>query len=545
VRTSSFPILALTAAICAAWIVPGLIAHDPWKPDEAYTFGVVYEILQGGSWVVPSLAGEPHLERPPLFHLSAAASALLFSPLLPLHDAARLVTGFYMALTFLFCGLAGRELYGEGRGAISVLLLLGCFGLVVRSHQLVADAASLAGFAMAYYGFALALRRGLAGGFWIGTGIGLVFMTQGLLETAIVALTAAALPLFPAWRSRGYAAALALAVVATAPWITIWPSLLYAQSPAGFDLWLWQENIARLLAPNAESGLLYYLRILPWYAWPVWPIALWLLWRARATGYSRPGILLPLAGFSATLALLSLARDARELYALPLLIPLALLATAGVENLRRGAANAWYWFSITGFTFFIIVAWFYWSGLEVGFPARLHAHLHRIHPGHEPGFRVLPFMLAALYTVAWLAVIAKLQRSPDRPVMVWAAGVTAIWALLAILFIGWVDTGKSYRSTVISLKQALPRQYQCISSRQLGDGQRAMLHYFGGIVTYREEVAERRRSCDLMLVQEHPRQETPPRGAWRKIWEGGRPADKDERYRLYQRQSAGGETGKK
>ena len=56
----------------------------------------------------------------------------------------------------------------------------------------------------------------------------------------------------------------------------------------------------------------------------------------------------------------------------------ALLATPGAPTLRRGAANAWYWFSIMGFTFFILVAWVYWSGLELGVPPRLHAHLHRI-----------------------------------------------------------------------------------------------------------------------------------------------------------------------
>ena len=38
-----------------AWIVPGLVAHDPWKPDEAYTFGLVYHVLQGGSWIVPKV----------------------------------------------------------------------------------------------------------------------------------------------------------------------------------------------------------------------------------------------------------------------------------------------------------------------------------------------------------------------------------------------------------------------------------------------------------------------------------------------------------
>ena len=535
-RTSSFPLSTLTVVICAAWILPGLVGHDPWKPDEAHTFGVVYEILRGGSWIVPSLAGEPFLDKPPLFYLSAAASALVFSPPLALHDAARLATGFYVALAFLCCGLAGRELNGERCGLITALLLLGCFGLVVRSHQLISDAASLAGFAIAYFGFALSLRRPPAGGICIGTGMGIVFMSQGLLETAIVALIAAGLPLFHAWRTLRYGAALALAAVAALPWIAIWPALLYLQSPAWFDQWLWQENIARLLAPNPEAGLLYYLRILPWYAWPVWPIALWSLWRARSTGFAKPEILLPLTGFFVTLALLSLARDARELYALPLLIPLTLLAVPGLESLRRGASNAWYWFSATGFTFFMVVAWFYWSGLELGLPARLHAHLHRIHPGHEPGFRVLEFAVAAFYTLGWLVVLAKLRRSPERPAVIWAAGVTAIWALLAILFIAWVDTGKSYRSTFASLQAALPRQYQCMSSRSLGEGQRAMLHYFNGIITYRDEAPDRRRNCDLMLVQGHPRRETPPVGAWRKIWDGGRPADRDERYRLYQRE---------
>ncbi len=529
----------LVGALCLAWILPGLIGHDPWKPDEAYTFGIVYEILQGGSWVVPALAGETFLSEPPLFYLSAAASAKFFSSLLPLHDAARLATGFYMALTFLFCGLVGRELNGEHRGMTAMLLLLGSFGLVVRSHQLITDTASLSGFAIAYYGFALALRMPRAGGFWIGTGAGLVFMTQGLPEAAILALTAVALPLCTAWRSRSYVAALAIALAAAAPWFSIWPALLYAQSPELFDQWLWNENVARLFPSGSEAGLLYYLQILPWYAWPVWPIALWTLWRARAGGFDQPAVLLPLTGFLVTLALLSAGPDARELYALPLLIPLALLATPAVETLRRGAANALYWFSVMGFTFFIIVAWFYWSALDLGLPARLHAHLHDIRPGYEAGFRLLPFLFAALYTLSWLGVLAALRRSPERPVIVWAAGVTTIWALVTVLFVGWADTTKSYRSMVASMQKALPKQYRCMSSRDLGDPQRAMLHYFAGIITYREEVRERRRDCDLILVQGHPWSESPPRGAWRKIWEGSRPRDKDERYRLYQKKVSG------
>src|SRR5688572_6550283 len=193
----------LVALLCAAWILPGLIGHDPWKPDEAHTFGVVYEILRGGSWVVPSLAGEPFVEKPPLYYLTAAAVTKVFSFALPLHDAARLATGMWMAVVFGFIAVAGRELYGVRYGAVSALLLLGCFGFVLRAHLLLTDIALLAGFAMAYYGFAALLRRPGLGGFWIGTGAGIGFLANGLLAPMVLAVMALVLPVVGRdWRSR-------------------------------------------------------------------------------------------------------------------------------------------------------------------------------------------------------------------------------------------------------------------------------------------------------------------------------------------------------
>ncbi len=523
--------------LCLAWLLPGLIAHDPWKPDEAYSFGVVYEMVRGGSWIAPALAGEPFLKEPPLFYISAALSGLAFSPLLALHDATRLATGFYIALTLIFCGLAGRELNGRGYGVLAIALLIGCFGLVVRSHQLIPQVAGLAGFAMAYYGCARALRAGVASGIWLGTGLGIVFLSQGIPETLIVALIAILLPLVSsAWRTRTYAITLGFALLAALPWFAIWPLLLHTHSPELFRAWLEADTVGRVLR-GAGAGL-YYFRILPWYAWPLWPLALWALWYAFGSGPVKPAIVLPLTGLLITLLTLSEASDKRELYAMPLLLPLALLATPGIETLKRGAANAWYWFSVMGFTFFILVAWVYWSGLELGLPSRLHAHLHRIQPGYTPGFKLVPFALGALYTLAWFTVLAKSRRSPQRPAMVWATGVTVTWGLAAILFIGWVDTGKTYRGMIASMESALPATYRCISSRDLGEPQRAMLHYFAGILTHRDEVPERRRDCDLMIVQGIPKTESPPPGDWIKLWEGNRPGDKAERYRLYQRVGA-------
>jgi 4-amino-4-deoxy-L-arabinose transferase-like glycosyltransferase len=528
----------LLALLCLAWLLPGLIARDPWKADEATAFGVVYEMLDGGSWVAPSLAGEPFVREPPLYYLTAAASAVFFSPLLPLHDGARLATGFYVALALLFCALAGRELHGPGVGALSAALLLGSFGLVLRSHQIVAGVAGVAGFAMAYYGCARALRGGAIGGLWLGTGLGIVFLSQGIVETVVVALIALVLPLVSsAWRTRDYALALGVALLAALPWLAIWPLMLHTHSPALFSAWLKADTAVGLYS-RAGTGL-YYLRILPWYAWPLWPLAGWALWRAFGNGPVKPGITLPLAGFLITLLALSESSDKRELYALPLLLPLALLATPGAQTLRRGAANGWYWFSIMGFTFFVLVAWVYWSGMELGVPPRLHAHLQRLQPAYTPGFKWLPFLFGALYTVAWFAVLARLHRHPQRPAMVWAAGVTVTWALLATLFISWLDTGKSYRGMMVSLGAALPKRHACVSTREVGEPQRAMLHYYLGIRGYRDESPERRRDCDLLLVQGTPQHANPPGDGWKKIWEGNRPTDKLERYRLYRRVDAG------
>jgi len=530
--------LAWVCVLAAAWIIPGLIGHDPWKPDEAYTFGIVFSALKHGDWVVPMLAQEPFMEKPPLFYLTAAAFARLLSPPFALHDAARLMTGVYMALTFAFMAGAARELYGAQRGRLAVLMLMGCLGLLIRSHQLITDISLLTGFAAGFYGLALALRRPAAGGFWLGTGVGIGFMSKGLLAPGIFGITALLLLLFSAWRNRAFVICLAVAAAACAPWLLVWPLALYSQSPELFREWLWVNNFGRFfgsndLGPPADTA--HYLRILPWYALPALPLAAWALWRARLKGALTAPYALPLTGFAVLFVVLSASADARELYALPLLLPLALLATPATDTLRRGAANLIYWFAVMSGGFFIAVGWFYWSALELSLPARLHEHLLDLQPGYDTGFKALPCALAALYTAGWAVLLLTLRKTRERPVIAWAATMTMTWGLLATLFVGWVDAGKSYRAMIADMQKALPPRYQCISSRNLGEPQRAMLDYYAGIITWRLDAPGRERECDLSLVQGVASQEFVPLGPWRKIWEGARPGDKIERYRLYQR----------
>jgi hypothetical protein len=73
--------------------------------------------------------------------------------------------------------------------------------------------------------------------------------------------------------------------------------------------------------------------------------------------------------------------------------------------------------------------------------------------------------------------------------------------LLAVLFVGWADNVKSYRSVFAEMKKVLPKEYNCMSSRDLSEPQRVApllrgRHHLSGGST------ERRRSdCDLLLVQ--------------------------------------------
>ena len=52
--------------LAAAWVFLGLVGHDPWKFDDATNFGVALDVAERGDVVVPYLAGEPFVERPPL-----------------------------------------------------------------------------------------------------------------------------------------------------------------------------------------------------------------------------------------------------------------------------------------------------------------------------------------------------------------------------------------------------------------------------------------------------------------------------------------------
>ncbi len=529
--------VTLAVLICVAWIIPGLIGHDPWKPEEAHTFGVVYQLLKDGNWVVPTLAGEPYLSKPPLIYLTAALTGTLFSPILPLHDAARLAAGVYMALTFLLVALTARELYGSPKGWVAALMLLGCGGLLLRGHQLIADTALLAGLAAGLYGLALTARRPLLAGLLLGTGLGVCIFAQGLVEPCMLLLTMALLPIVSShWRTRHYLLSAVVAVLVATPWAVVWPLLLASRSPGLFDQWFWVENLQRLkgiFVFGPGEDYFYYASVLPWFAWPAWPFALWGLWAEGRAGLRKPGVVLPLTAFAVFFAFLSIIGEARDIYGMPLLLPITLLAVVSFETLKRGAANLYYWFAIILFTFLAVVCWFYWTAIDLGVPTRLWKHMMDMQPGYHSGGRAVMVALAVVITLAWLVLLFNVKRRPERPVITWAIGITMLWALVALLLIRYVDTGKTYRAVFTQLSRAVPTANRCIYSRSLGEPQRAMLHYFADILTVRLEKPGKHPDCDLLIIQDNWKSPAQAGTAWKLIWEGRRPGDSLERFRLY------------
>jgi 4-amino-4-deoxy-L-arabinose transferase-like glycosyltransferase len=526
----------LLGLLCLIWLGTGLVGHDPWKPDEISGFGVVYSMLRHGNWLVPTLANEPFMDKPPLFYWTAALFAKLFSPLLPLHDGARLASGFYTALTLLFTGLAGRRLYGENRGWAAAIILIGCLGMLISAHQMTTDLALLAGCAMMLYGYSLSKERVLRAGALIGTGIGIGFMSKGFISPILFVLISASLPLaYRGWRTRNYYLSLAAALLFALPWLTIWPLLLYRYSPQLFADWAWTHNIGKWIVyaktgPDRDS--LYYLENLPWMAWPAAPLAAWVVWKSRKRLSQREDLQLPLVSFVVMFVTLSLAANIQEVFALPMLLPIALLATASLSMLKRGAANALDWFGIMTFALLAILMWWGWAGLLLDNQAKITRWLKDYQPGFEPELHTTPFFVAIIASVAWVVMVWRVGRSMRRATLNWASGVTLVWILAMTLWLPWLDNGKSYRNMVTSMRQALPQHYQCIAGEHLGDGHRAMLEYFGNIITLHNSD----RRCDLRLIQGN-RLSGPLRDEthWEKIWEGSRKGDKYERFRLYRR----------
>lgn len=465
----------LTLLFAVAYVLPGLTGHDPWKQDEAESVGIVHNMLETGDLVVPRLdadpSADPYLEKQPAFYITAAVIADLYDGALSLplpegvavpealklssDDAARLATGFYLFVLFGFTALLGRATWvrdgqNSGEGAIALLVLMGTLGLIQSAHFLIPDIALSAGVAMALYGLVIAPRRVLWGGIWLGSGAGLAFMSKGLFGPGIVGVTALLMPLFRDWRSGRYLRVLIVALLAALPWLLIWPTLLYLRDPQLLQAWLWDYNIDHYAAVYEQFGTPatadFWLRTLPWFTFPAALLAVLTLFVRVLDTWSSPGVRVVLVASIVGWAVLLAVPGARELQALPLLAPLAVIAAGGVKHLPRWITTLGYLLTVLVFGLGAVLLWGLWIyHMFTGQPLQHGALAAYLPTDFDFVWHPVAFITAAFFTVIWIWIAARFRAPRSASLLAWPAGVIMIWGLAALLHLPWLDAANAYR----------------------------------------------------------------------------------------------------
>jgi len=519
------------AAMLAFYVLAGLFGRDPWKGEDAIHIGTAWHMLHFGDWLSPDLAGRPFHE-PPLYYWTAALTGKALGWLLPLHEAIRLASGIWVALALVGIYYAGRELHGRESAAASPLLLAGSVGLLIHAHDAQPMLVAVAAYCGAIGALAALGRRPRLAGVFYGLAVAACLLGTGFAPTLPLLAIAPLAWWLSADRTKALQAlglGLGLALLLILPW----PLLLLTLEPARFHGWL-NTELAPLRTPFSFTGAGRFLSLLPWFAFPALPLAAWALWTRRTALKAMPQML-PLAFLLLTFLMLALAFRPREIPALLMLPPLALLATPGALTLRRGAANAFDWFAMMTFSVFAVLVWVAWSAMALGWPERLAKRVVVLRPGFVGQFEIVAFVIGLLATIWWVWLIVTAPRSPYRSLTHWTLGFTTIWLMATSMILPWFDYGKTYRPVAEAIARELPVDHGCLAERGLTDTQRASLAYFTGIEPDAAESAAGRK-CGWLLVTGNSKQElAAPEGKWTRVWEGNRPADRKEKFRLYRR----------
>lgn len=567
-------VLAVFAVACA-YLLIGTVGHDPWKQDETYTFGIVQHMLETGDLVVPVNAGQPFVEKPPLYDWVAAGLAWLGHGALPLHDAARLASALFSALTLGCLAHLARRMSGarsvfDLRVLGTLALFAGTLLVVKHTHDMMTDVALMAGAALGLAGLYELVtaqgdtrrtvdgradpRRAHRAAAAFGAGVGITFMTKGLFLPLVFGATLCTLPLiYPACRRREFAKAVGIAALVFAPFALIWPIAFYCRSPELFEVWFWDNNVGRFFGfsvprlGSENDKPLFIWRALLTCGFPAGPLAL----LAFATGAWRrwrtPSIAIPGVFAAIGIAVLQWSATARELYLLPFFAPLALIAGQQLERWPRAWHTAWDYASRVLFGTAAVATWLIWS--EMTDASSTHAYLGLlsrwlpldwtlpIHP--------LAVFVALALTLAWIRVLPWLRQARAwRGALSWGAGIVLVWGLVFTLLLPWIDAAKSYRSVFEDLSLHVDAAWNvddCMASLHLGESEAPMLYYFAGIL--HRPVADAHVSRCRWLIVQGRASGFAPGAAWTPVWSGARPGDDHELLRVFLRKrTIAGET---
>jgi hypothetical protein len=529
-------------------------------------FGYMAELARGDSaWFAPALLGlTPQVDALLPYWLGAWAIQITAS-IVPLDYAARIPYLLLLTLTlvatwygtyylarspkaqpvaFAFGGEANAPDYARAMADGALLALVACLGLAQLSHETTPAAAQLGFAALAFYAasalpyrlFApaagavvglvgLALSGAPAVSLFLGGGVALIHWLDRNTDSTQSDPTAAAS--VDASRRVRFALGLLGLVAAIAALSTV------------LGLWRWRIQLPRATWLEWEG----IGRLLLWFMWPTWPLALWTLWRWRRQlrelllGKINRHLALPLWFVAVSLGntLLTTSGDRALLLALP---AMAALAAFALPTLSRSVSALIDWFTLLFFTGCAVTIWVVWIALQTGIPPQPAANVARLAPGFVHSFSYLPFFLALIATFAW-GWLVKWRVGRHRPA-IWkslvlpAGGAVLCWLLLMSLWLPLLDFARSYTVLTRSIS-AVVKVSECVQTYGLDRGQIAAFKFQANLALH---APADNAICPWLLVD---RDAVATLGTavdlrqWTPQYIGYRPTDRDDDVLLYRR----------
>lgn len=569
----------LLLLLCVLYVVPGFLGRDPWRNDDAASFGVVVTMLRGvpQDWWLPNVFGQGFYDEGPFFFwVSALASKAL--PFLEPHFSMRLTSAVFLGLSLIGIWYATYALakrpeaqpadpfrlaasstdFARAVADISILVMVSCFGIILRAHETTSEVLQLSLMALFLWGCGLGLTSPRLGGVIAGLSIGATTITKGPILAFALLTTAGLLHLFlQQYRLETNKFFIPLVGVAAVVGLA-WPfALLFGNSAHQTHLALWLASAfpGWIDPKQMVVSFVWTLRAVPWYLWPLWPIALWTLirWRGR---WNQPIIVLPgLTATSAAIAFL-ITGQASEAQMMALVPPLAVLAALGLPTLAKSLTNLLDWLAVVIFSTFGLIIWLYFIAGVSGWPVKMANSSKRFAAGYPLQIDGPELVMAIIGTAIWIAVVvwrfSSVQKPIWRTIVLSGSGLALVWFLLMSLWLPIFNHRKTYRDVSQEISAVIPKQTRCINSTGLSLSQRAILGYFLAI-PFAEQLEKPtaarapdintnapdkkivRRQCDWLLVADRTNKPVsyPDPKQWELRWEGRRVADRQERVRVY------------
>ena len=357
-RRLGWQTLVWTGLAAVALYLMGLRDHTLWDYHEPYVGGIIREMTTSGNWVVPTLNGQPYLEKPPLFYALGSLCCRLFQSYHPW--VLRLPSALLAMATVVWASFLGWRLSSARAAAWAGFMVATNDIFFEVGHMAVVDMTLTAAvtFALGFAFLAIVERPYRARWVpWFWVSLGFTFLAKGVLGPVLVVAPMALI--FALQRDRGLIQdfvrlnwGMAAAVLMFLGWVV--PLAMAGGRPYLVEVFL-RNTAGRFfqdpnlvprtgrLGEHVEPFYFYLLRtpagLLPW-------AAIWVGGLVAAFPQLRTKVLdprktfLPIV-FTLDLVLLTLSAGKRMVYILPVL-PITLVHAAIWLDLQmpKGRARA-------------------------------------------------------------------------------------------------------------------------------------------------------------------------------------------------------------